>query len=152
MELCIECRERPIDIKKRKLCNRCFSRLRVRGVLSDLNSLDNTPVYHIAEMDFVKNYFKHSNWTYQAVTFRLDNTTYKPDFYDGDANVFIEVVGTKQAFSANKQKYTDMRKLYPKIKFEIRLSNGELFREGVSFERQQEDKITADMATIMMKL
>lgn len=91
-----------------------------------------TSGYHAAEMDFIKNFFKHPNWVYEAVTFKLEKAKYTPDFYDANTNTFIEVISSKQAFFANQQKYEILRKFYPKIKFEIRLSNGELLNaEGV---------------------
>lgn len=92
--------------------------------------------YRAAEKDFIKIFFTHPNWIYEAVTFKLGKIKYTPDFYDANRNTFIEVIGTKQAFSevmgtkkpvfAGNQKYKLLNKLYPKIKFEFRLSNGEL--------------------------
>lgn len=95
-----------------------------------------TSKYHAAEMDFIRNFFTHPNWIYEAVTFRLDKTKYTPDFYDANTNTFIEVIGTKQAFFANNEKYASLKKLYPKIKFEVRLSNGELLDERFTISSQ----------------
>ena len=68
----------------------------------------------------------------------MDGEKYSPDFYDGEMNVFIEVVGTRQAYSENKDKYNLLRKYYPKINFEIRLSDGSLLDETKSIHSQVE--------------
>ena len=129
MEKCIECKERPIQIKKRKLCYRCYGRLRARGTLPELSTFRNTPIYHIAEMDFIKNYFTHDNWIYQPANFRLDGIKYSPDFYDGKTNTFIEVSGSRQAYHISKNKYELFRKLFPLIKIEIRTPDGDLLQK-----------------------
>ena len=129
MEKCVECKERPIQIEKRKICRRCYSRLRAQGVLGGLSTFQNTTVYHIAEMDFIKNYFTHNNWTYHPVNFRLNNNQYMPDFYDGETNTFIEVSGSRQAYHINKVKYDLLRKKFPLIKFEIRTPDGQLLQK-----------------------
>lgn len=129
MDLCVECKKRPVQNKKRRICYRCYSRLRAKGVLDNLATFQNTPVYHIAETDFIKNYFTHVNWIYQPATFRLNDVSYTPDFYDGESNVFIEVAGTKQAYNANKYKYRSFRETFPLLTLEIRTSNGELLQK-----------------------
>lgn len=139
MGLCIECKERPIYIKKRKLCKLCYGRLRRSG--KDISSIGNAPKTvakrrYSREIEFVKNYFGHKNWTHQPALFRMGDERYSPDFYDGETNTFIEVVGTRQAYFQNTHKYKLLRKYYPKIKFEIRLSSGELLDETVSINSQ----------------
>ena len=81
------------------------------------------------EVEFIKNFFSHSDWIHQPAQFRFDGTSYQPDFYDGYRNVFIEVAGTRQAYQQGKEKYDKFRKHYPKIKFEIRLPDGSLLNE-----------------------
>jgi len=58
-------------------------------------------------------------FTYQVPIFRLKNSYYRPDFYLPKENLYIEVVGSRQAYHANKAKYEEFKKLYPDIKFII---------------------------------
>lgn len=139
MELCVECNERPVYIKKRKLCNVCYGKLQRSGInLSPLSKAPGTIAKNrtAKELEFVKNYFDHKDWIYHPALFRFDNEKYSPDFYDIRTNTFIEVAGTRQAYFQNKDKYTLFKKYYPKIKFEIRFSNGELLDETASINSQ----------------
>lgn len=130
---CINCHEREIYIKKRQLCNRCYQRLRHA---KNFPPIEKTTLIsakkdsYKREIQFIKNFFNHSNWVHYPATFRLDENgrRYSPDFYDGERNTFIEVVGTKQAFQQNKIKYILFIKNYPKILFEIRRPNGHLLK------------------------
>ena len=138
--LCIKCKIKPIFIKKRELCHTCYQKAKRTGLIP----IDAGGEYRTVkaknqrEMDFIRNYFKHSNWSYEPALFRMDGEKYSPDFYDGEMNVFIEVVGTRQAYSENKDKYNLLRKYYPKINFEIRLSDGSLLDETKSIHSQVE--------------
>ncbi len=135
-ELCIECKERPILVKKRHLCQRCYQNFRNsnRG-LSIISPNHEFMVQteekkeHQGEIDFIKNFFKHKNWIHQPGLFRLDGVNYSPDFYDVERNIFIEVSATRQAYFFNKEKYQALRKLFPKLGFEIRKPSGELLNE-----------------------
>jgi hypothetical protein len=126
--LCINCKTKPIQNKKRSLCYACYQKLRNNGndfspdhkILSAYDKIK-----HTAEMIFIKNYFKNNNWIYQPVIFKLNGDHYTPDFYDIENNIFIEVVGTKQAYHKNKEKYKKLVEFFPKINFEIRLESGE---------------------------
>ena len=124
-DLCIRCGKKPIAIKKRKLCRACYQKEYHKNGLSPKERT----VTHFREMDFIKNFFTHVNWIYEPVTFRLNEERYTPDFYDAERNFFIEVVGTKQAYHQNKKKYQLFKRLYPKINFEIRTSDGEILKE-----------------------
>ena len=127
--ICIKCKENKyIYCKKRQLCTRCYQRwykeenpkkAKKAYKMSHLES-----VYHLTEVEFIKNFFTHQNWIYQPVYFRLNGGSYHPDFYDGERNVFIEVAGTFQAFYDNRDKYRTFIKTYPKINFEIRTAKG----------------------------
>ena len=127
METCISCKERPIEIKKWRRCIRCYQRYR-KGVGGRLNQPE---IQHQREMDFIRNFFKHNNWTYQPANFSLRwfGGNYTPDFYDGERNVFMEIAGTRQAFTQNKAKYKKFIRAYPKINFEIRYVTGELLTD-----------------------
>jgi len=92
----------------------------------NMNSLNINKITHLAEIEFVKNYFAHKNWVYQPACFHLRETKYTPDFYDGERNVFIEIVGTTQAFYSNKDKYLLFKELFPRIILEFRDKNGEI--------------------------
>ena len=122
--ICISCNDRPVEVKKWKRCRRCYQNYR-KG-----EGFKQPPVTkYCSEMDFIKNFFDHKNWVYQPTTFRIGMDKYRPDFYDGERNIFIEVAGTRQAFSSNKHKYQKFIVLYPKINFEIRYSTGELLTD-----------------------
>ena len=131
---CIKCKTRNIQQAKHNLCNPCYQKERKEGRLR-LSPGISTPTIqkykHLREMDFIKNFFTHTNWTAQPCVFSLGIKSYRPDFYDGERNVFIEVAGTKQAYHANKEKYAQFRRLFPKLILEIRLDSGELLEEDV---------------------
>ena len=139
--LCSSCNEFPVMNKKRQLCSGCYQKLRrTEGAfLSPFNKKGDITIKkteHDCEILFTKNFFNHKNWQYSPTIFRLNGTSYKPDFYDGERNVFIEVSGTKQAYFANKHKYDKFRELYPKIKFEIRNTDGNIIDENKSINSQ----------------
>ena len=131
-EICISCKKNKIFYKSRKLCNSCYHKLARSKKLEKLYPKTNSTIAEIhfkAEMDFVKNYFINNNdWVYQPATFNLNGMKYTPDFYDIKKNIFIEVVGSKQAFYANREKYILLKQLFPKIKFEVRHSSGHIYR------------------------
>ena len=146
MELCIECKERPIVNKKRQLCRRCYHKLRneVGPFLKSEDYYSTIPLkprsekshQNFREIEFIKNYFTHNNFIYSPAVFKLKGTTYTPDFYDAKTNTFIEVSGTRQAYSANKDKYQKFRDLYPKLNYEIRNSDGEIIDESKPINSQ----------------
>ena len=130
VETCINCNIKPIYIKKRKLCKKCyggFYRHTIKGAgFKWKKKTYSEKIFYSSEIEFSKNFFDHKNWIYHPVMFRLNGTTYQPDFYDGERNVFIEVVGSRSAFQNNKHKYIDFMKIFPKINFEIMLVSGEI--------------------------
>ncbi len=127
MKKCVECHKENIVIKKWKLCQKCYARLRYTKRIP-IGSNENTPegIRFRSEIDFAKNFFTHKQWVYQPATFRLNNSKYTPDFYDGERGVFIEVIGTQQAYSGNKDKYNELRKIFSLVLFEIRNADGSL--------------------------
>ncbi len=134
---CMSCKTRPVEIRKRHLCISCYQRdqrlIAFRGVEAEVGKVkcDITLSKHEYqnEIYFIKNYFTHKNWMFHPATFHMGIEKYGPDFYDGERNVFIEVVGTRQAYHLNKTKYELFRRTYPLIKFEIRQSDGSLLDE-----------------------
>lgn len=141
--ICVQCNENQAAIKKSQLCLYCYQKNyrennnRGRKPLKDLNGKfirrgkKRIVITHLREMEFVKNFFEHSEWIYHPVNFYLDdNSIYTPDFYDSRRNVFIEVVGSRQAYHHNKEKYQLLKELYPKITFEIREYLGNLVEEN----------------------
>ena len=138
MKLCIECGKRPIQIKKRKLCSTCYVRLQARmrrkgQSLKDQNGLTPPTIAkreQMGELEFVRNYFSHSNWIPHPAVFKFNGQKYTPDFYDCERNVWIEVSATRQAYHANKEKYQLFRQYYPLLNFEIRKPTGELLNEA----------------------
>lgn len=127
-KICTECKKKPISVQKRKLCRTCYQRF---WRFNKDNRTDEFPTQFYkpkfpTELEFTRNYFRHNNWYYHPAIFRLGEFRYEPDFYDNEKNVFIEVVGTKQAYSQNYEKYLEFVKQFPHLKFEIRNVNGEL--------------------------
>lgn len=134
-KLCISCKEKPVFIKKRRLCRRCYTNAYNRGQISpsevgcSQDSRTFKKYQHKGELEFIENYFNHNRWLIHPVRFNLNGLIYVPDFYDAERDVFIEVSRTKQAYHANKEKYDFMRLLFPKLKFEIRKPSGKLLNE-----------------------
>ena len=128
--LCIKCKTEPIYVKSRGLCVDCARRFYVKRTQERKGRPE--PKHHQnkvrfgSEVEFIKNFFKHKNWFYHPVIFRLNGCNYEPDFYDGERNVFIEVSGTRQAFYQNREKYRLFTKNFPLINLEIRRVNGDL--------------------------
>jgi len=58
-------------------------------------------------------------WIYHPKRFEIDDTHYEPDFYLPKENLYIEVVGTRQAFHSNKEKYKKLKELFPNINLRI---------------------------------
>lgn len=56
--------------------------------------------------------------------FKLNGYCYTPDFRNTEGTVFYEVVGTRQAYHANKHKYDEFRSLYPSLRLIIVRPNG----------------------------
>jgi len=136
--LCTECKIHPVHIKKRQLCSKCYQRFyrsrwrrgeTIINPLSKLSAPTARRYQHQGELDFVRNFFLHKKWYYHPATFHLDGTTYSPDFYDADRNVWIEVSATRQAYDQGKRKYDLFQKLYPLLNFEIRSPTGELLED-----------------------
>lgn len=126
--MCKRCKKAPIKIIRSQLCMPCYRYVYNR---STRTTGKNNSVLHYArlirsrrEVEFIKNFFTHKNWYYLPAIFRWKKWRYEPDFYDGARNVFIEVAGTRQAFSANREKYKAFVVGFPYLKFEVRQVDG----------------------------
>lgn len=84
---------------------------------------------HESERRFARLFFNHSDWIYEPWKFNLYSTTYTPDFLDLRRNVYIEVVGSRQAYYQNKTKYSLFREIFPHLCLEIRSSDGSFYGE-----------------------
>jgi hypothetical protein len=136
---CISCKKRPVQIKKRMLCIPCYQREyrntkrtfiveKVEKIKCNI-TIDKYQNYN--EIIFVQNYFTHKNWSFHPATFHMGGAKYSPDFYDAERNCFIEVVGTRQAYHLNKEKYELFKQTFPGLNFEIRTSDGRIVNEDV---------------------
>jgi len=68
------------------------------------------------EKEFIELLDKNKRpWIYQARRFKLSKTTYTPDFYLPEEDLYIEVVGTSQAYRANKEKIAEFKKYILKL-------------------------------------
>jgi len=75
-----------------------------------------------AELSFTKKMdAAGKRWIFEPTRFRLPDPyrSYRPDFYIVDDDIFIEVVGTRQAFCSNRKTYESFRETYPHIKFKV---------------------------------
>lgn len=82
------------------------------------------------ERQFALTFFDHKKWVHEPRFFYLsDGTKYHPDFYDAKRDVYIEVIGSRQAFYQNREKYTLFCKEYPSINFEFRTPDGKLVEQ-----------------------
>ncbi len=81
---------------------------------------------------------QNKSWIFQPKEFKLKNTTYRADFYCPENNTYYEVVGTRQAISAIKEKIKEFIKTYPEIKFKIVKPNGE------NYYRTKQRKVIMD--------
>lgn len=141
--ICKECKtEKPILNQKRELCYSCYYRLRKqnpnefkpkylnryktnrssRPTIEEKTS--NNRAYYKREMLFIQNCLQNRRWLYQPVTFHCKNYNYTPDFYLLDENIFIEVIGSTQAYYSNLHKYRHIKQCFPYINFEFRLQDG----------------------------
>ena len=135
-DLCIVCKERAVRIKCRGLCDACYRKERKSGFKNkarafsvEVSRATAQKIQNRAEIEFVKNFFHHTNWIHQPASFRCNGTYYQPDFYDQERNTFIEVAGTRQAYEQNKNKYKIFRDYFPSLNFEIRKEDGTLVVE-----------------------
>jgi len=136
--LCTNCSKRPIYVVSRGLCSCCYQKSRTASLqessLKNEWDYQSPPTFrrkeHEAEIIFIAEFFKHRNWIHHPALFNLGgNIRYTPDFYDGTRNVFIEVVGSRQAFHQNRDKYRLFVEKFPKLSFEIRDRWGAIYRE-----------------------
>jgi len=147
--LCRECHKEEVLIKKHQLCATCYGRLYRAGKLKSVKSKIGLPpnkkeLHQITivkqeregEFLFVRNFFNHDNWLHQPALFHFDGKSYRPDFYDVERNMWIEVSRTRQAYFANKEKYQLFREHYPLLNFEIRTPTGEILDETMSINSQ----------------
>ena len=58
-------------------------------------------------------------WVYHPKRFKVEDTHYHPDFYLPKEKLYIEIVGTRQAYHFNKKKIKEFKKSYPLINFVV---------------------------------
>lgn len=63
-------------------------------------------------------------YVYPVNPIPVGKSTYRPDFYLPQNDLYVEVVGTRQAYSLNRKKYKEFSALYPDKKFVIVEKNG----------------------------
>lgn len=139
--ICKDCKKMaPV---KKGLCARCYG----RHYRKEQRPGDTYPHYE-SEMAFVQRYFTHNNWVAQPARFKIyvpcgETTTYRPDFYDGERGVFIEVAASRSTYEKNQWKYAQFRRLYPSLTLELRNVDGALceekFKAGAPFKRKKDD-------------
>ena len=96
------------------------------------------------EIQFVNTFFNGREYR-KAKSFKLNRdgmVRYTPDVYDVERDTYIEIVGSRQAYHANKEKYKMFRQCYPNIKFEIRHYTGQLHSDQLHSEFDKSKKIS----------
>jgi len=94
-------------------------------------------------------------WIFEPIRFQLKNTTYTPDFYCPDEDVFYEVVGTRQAISQRAKKIAEFIKTYPHIQFKLVHPNGKKYNyisRKMGKRKDPKDKMVFFGITINPKL
>ena len=106
------------------------------------------------EQYFADTFFKGRPF-YQPKFFTLSNQgtdKYTPDFYDTERDTYIEVVGTRQAYHQNKEKYELFQAAYPNIKFELRRHTGEIYHPRENTYTNITNKLTVSLLYLKEKL
>jgi len=109
-------------------------------------NLSKKPQYD-RESEFVKSFFHHNNWYYEPVRFKFSPYPYTPDFYDVERDLFIEVVGSRQAYCKNRRKYKRFKIHYPD-KLELRKPDGSLF---ISPKIRRRKKVVDERLSLLEK-
>ena len=78
------------------------------------------------ERHFASVFFDHDEWEHHPRTIVFNGGRYTADFYDFRRKIYIEVVGTRQAFFVNRYKYMYLLQIRPDIKLEFRSHEGRL--------------------------
>ena len=129
--LCRKCNNREIELKKHGLCKPCYQSER-RQHIKEHGSFGGSIIRDMPvnkrEIEFLISR-SDSHLIYDPARFNLGDTSYSPDFYDVEKNIFIEVAGSRQAYSKNKHKYKIMAEKFPLIKLEVRLPDGRLLSD-----------------------
>ena len=98
-----------------------------------------------SEREFATTFFDHDKWVHEPRFFYLpDGAKYKPDFYDAKRDVYIEVIGSRQAFAQNKEKYISMRESFSDICLEFRFPDGSLVDPGQAMSIAKRRLLPAD--------
>ena len=66
-------------------------------------------------------------WAFEPIRFKVGKSTYLPDFYCPDNDIFYEVVGTNSTYHQNKEKVKRFIRIYPHINFKYVHPDGSLF-------------------------
>lgn len=156
--LCSICLKRPAKYKKVVQCHTCYhkdyvaswqknnpryGKVKKKWGVIDLPGPHMTKngliIEHGSEITFARLF---PNFIYWPANFKVrgDSKNYSPDFYDPEGNVFYEVIGTFQAYHANKGKIEEFRKIFPKIILKLVMADGSEFIPGepskYTFERK----------------
>src|SRR3990167_8003781 len=95
--------------------------------------IDNAPriIRHSRERSFADQLTARGiAWQYEPHRFPLPapHNSYTPDFYIQAEDKYIELMGTRQAFSQARKKIAEFRKRYPEINLDVVKPGGQLYR------------------------
>lgn len=103
-----------------------------------------TPRYE-AEQTYAKLVEKQGlTWEYEPRRFNLGDTTYKPDFYIPEEDLYVEVIATKGALHFHDKQIKKLNKLYPNIRLvKILMDNKKLITFEIDDELHKQLKLKA---------
>lgn len=81
-------------------------------------------------------------------TFALARTTYTPDFYLPDQDIYVEVIGTRQRWSQLRHKIRDFRRWYPTVSLLVVDRAGRPIEDDITDEALRiQDRRAEEIAT-----
>lgn len=78
------------------------------------------------ERHFASTFFEHDEWDHHPRQIIFNGGRYTADFFDKRRGIYIEVVGSRQAFAQNKYKYLYIMETCKNISLEFRSHEGRL--------------------------
>ena len=109
----------PYKTNRPGICATCRGKRDRKEKKPPICYLTKNKIKHRAEIEFAKGYTSSQNLIYQPALFRFNGTSYQPDFYDREMDLFFEIVGSRQAFHQSESKIEQFKLNYPHIKLEI---------------------------------
>ena len=82
-------------------------------------------VMHPSEKQFANLLTRQGRkWQYPVQSFKLSTSSYKPDFFLPEEKLYVEIIGTRQAYHRNKGKIEEFKRVYPQIQLIVLSPDG----------------------------